>query len=34
MTPDAKDAISNRGRALCVLASVVAAWLAGEQAGF
>jgi XTP/dITP diphosphohydrolase len=33
MSPEAKDAISHRGRALRALAPVVAAWLAGGQAG-
>jgi XTP/dITP diphosphohydrolase len=34
MSPEAKDAISHRGRALRALAPVIAAWVAGEQAGF
>ena len=34
MSPEAKDAISHRGRALRALAPVIAAWLAGEPAGF
>jgi inosine/xanthosine triphosphate pyrophosphatase family protein len=33
MSPEAKDAISHRGRALRALAPVIAAWLAGAEAG-
>jgi XTP/dITP diphosphohydrolase len=31
MTPQAKDAISHRGRALRALAPVISAWLAGAR---